>query len=147
MPLAEMVVDLSAFIQGEGWCKKRKHANRNKIKTMRKICLALCISLFASIIHAGVMPFEFMTQESQHQSTTIDTSVHSCEEVTSNTQDKNNNQLCHSDSYQCCLGLVVIPVLSDDLLPTSAQSLPTLYSTLALQPMINFIYKPPKAAI
>ena len=114
---------------------------------MRKICLALCISLFASIIHAGVMPIDMMTQDSHHQSMTIDTSVHLCEELASNSQDKNNNQLCHSDSYQCCLGLVVIPVLSDDLLLASAQSLLTLYSTLALQPMINFIYKPPKAVI
>jgi hypothetical protein len=114
---------------------------------MRKICLALCISLFTSIIHAGVMPIDILNLEPHHQSISIDTDARLCEEVVSNMQDKNNTQLCHSDSYQCCLGLVVIPIMSWDLLVSSTQSLPLINSILALQPMINFIYKPPKISI
>ena len=40
---------------------------------MRKICLALCISLFTSIIHAGVMPIDILNLEPHHQSISIDT--------------------------------------------------------------------------
>jgi hypothetical protein len=112
---------------------------------MRRICIALCFSLFASLIHAAVMPIDLSAHRSQHPVTVTDSSAHHCDEVVSNSQDTNTHQSCHGDSYQCCLGLVLIPILSIELLVASAQA-PTVISTsLVLQPMINFIYKPPKA--
>ncbi|WP_251823707.1 uracil-DNA glycosylase family protein [Polynucleobacter paneuropaeus] len=39
---------------------------------MRRICVALCLSLFASLIHAAVMPIELPTNQSHHQTTTIE---------------------------------------------------------------------------
>ncbi len=110
---------------------------------MRRICLALCFSLFASLLHAAVMPIELPINQSHHQIT--DNSAHHCDEVVSNPHDTNTNQPCHGDSYQCCLGLVVIPILSIELSVASTQAPPSIDSSLALQPMINFIYKPPKA--
>jgi hypothetical protein len=112
---------------------------------MRRICIVLCLSLFASLIHAAVMPVEPSAHQPQHQVIVADNSAHHCDEVVSNSQDTNTNQPCHGESYQCCLGLVVIPMLSIVLSVASAPALPPVGSSLALQPMINFIYKPPKA--
>jgi hypothetical protein len=112
---------------------------------MRRICIALCLSLFASLIHAAVMPINLSAHQPQHQITAIDSSAHHCDEVGGNSQDTNTNQQCHGDSYQCCLGLVVIPMLNIELSVASTHALASTDSSLVLQPMINFIYKPPKA--
>ena len=110
---------------------------------MRKICLALCLSLFASLIHAASMPIELSIPQSHHQAVAIEASAHHCDEAASNVQG-NSKQPCHGDSYQCCLGLVLTPPLTT-LLPVDFTETPVSACTpLALQPMINFIYKPPK---
>jgi hypothetical protein len=112
---------------------------------MRRICVALCLSLFASLIHAAVMPIDLSAHQPQHQVAVTDNSDHHCDSVVNNAQDSNTNQPCHGDSYQCCLGLVVISILSIELSVASTQALPSVGPSLVLQPMINFIYKPPKA--
>jgi hypothetical protein len=112
---------------------------------MRKICIALCFSLFASLIHAAVMPIDLSPYQPQHQVTVTNNSAHHCDDVVSNSHDTNTKQPCHGDSYQCCLGLVVIPMLSIGLSVGSTHALPSTGSSLVLQPMINLIYKPPKA--
>jgi len=112
---------------------------------MRRICISLCFSLFASLIHAAVMPVDLTAHQPQHQVAVTDNSAHHCDEAVSNSHDTNTNQLCHGDSYQCCLGLVIIPILSIELSVASSQAPPSSGSSLVLQPMINFIYKPPKA--
>jgi hypothetical protein len=112
---------------------------------MRRICTALCFSLFASLIHAAVMPINLSAHQPQHQVAVSDNSAHHCDEAVSNFHNTNTNQPCHGDSYQCCLGLVVIPILSIELSIASTQAPPSSGPSLVLQPMINFIYKPPKA--
>jgi hypothetical protein len=112
---------------------------------MKKICFVLCLSLFASLIHGAVMPIELLVNQSQHQMTVIENSAHHCDEVVNNSQDTNNNQQCHSDSYQCCLGLVISPALDINLTTDFTGILASQHTSLVLQPMINFIYKPPKA--
>ncbi|WP_162785909.1 hypothetical protein [Polynucleobacter necessarius] len=109
---------------------------------MSRIFIALCFSLFASLIHAAVMPMNLSAH--QPQVTVTDNLAHHCDEVASNSHDTNTNQPCHGDGYQCCLGLVVIPILSIELSAGSTQAPPLKGSSLVLQPMINFIYKPPK---
>jgi hypothetical protein len=110
---------------------------------MIKICVVLCFSLIASLIHAAVMPIDWTKHNSQHPVT--ESSVHHCDEGISNSQDTNTNQPCHGDSYQCCLGLVVIPILNIELSDIPSQAPPSTGSSFVLQPIINFIYKPPKA--
>jgi hypothetical protein len=112
---------------------------------MRRICLALCLSLFASLIHAAVMPIDLSVRQHQDPIVSIDHFSHHCNEVVGNAQDININQSCHGDSYQCCLGLVVAPPLSMDLATDFTGNYTSQYSSLVLQPMISFIYKPPKA--
>lgn len=111
---------------------------------MRKICNVLCFSVFASLIHAAVMPIDLSAHQPQNQVTVTDNSAHHCDQMASNPHDKNTNQPCNGDSYKCCLGLVVIPILSIEFSVASTQAPPSTGSSLALQPMINFIYKPPK---
>ncbi len=112
---------------------------------MRKICIVLFLSLFASLIHAAVMPIELKSYQSPHVITTIDSSAHHCDEVASNPQD--TNQLCHGDSYQCCLGFVIVPTLGVALSLAPTDNLTPQQSSWALQPVINFIYKPPNAKL
>ncbi len=112
---------------------------------MRRICIALCLSLFASLIHAAVMPIGLSEHQAQEQITTIDISAHHCDEVADNSQDKNSNQQCHGDSYQCCLGLVISPLLGIDLATDLTGIFISQHFSLVLQPMIHFIYKPPKS--
>jgi len=111
---------------------------------MRRICTALCFSLFASLIHAAVMPTDLSAHQPQNQVAVTDNPVHHCDGAVSYSQDRNTNQPCHGDSYQCCLGLVLIPILSIGLSAAPAQAPPSIGASLELQPMINFIYKPPK---
>lgn len=110
---------------------------------MRKICLALCLTLFASLIHAAVMPVDLSSNQS-HQTVAMDISSHHCDEDISNTQDSNTNQSCHSDSYQCCLGLVVALPSSVDLAIAFTEELASIKSSLTLQSMTNFIFRPPR---
>jgi hypothetical protein len=117
---------------------------------MRKICIALCLSLFASLIHAAVMSIEQPVSQSSvsqthHQFASVDNSSHHCDDVASNASDSNSKQPCHGDSYQCCLGLVFISPFAV-MAPADFNAIPvSSYSSLALQPMINYIYKPPKS--
>jgi len=114
---------------------------------MRKICIALCLSLLTSLIHAAVMPTQLRENQSHHQIVAAEQSVQHCHEVESHTPNTNSPQLCHTDSYQCCLGFVVIPLLAMDISTTSTDNLTPQYSSLALKPIINYIYKPPKSLI
>ena len=68
------------------------------------------------------MPIGLSEHQAQEQITAIDNSAHHCDEAADNSQDKNANQQCHGDSYQCCLGLVIAPLLGIDL-ATSIQAL------------------------
>jgi hypothetical protein len=110
---------------------------------MRKICIVLLLSLFASLIHAAVMPIDLELHQSLPQNTAMDNSTHHCDEVASNFQD--SNQSCHGDSYQCCLGFVIVPSLEVELSVAPKDNLIPQQSSLDLKPMISFIYKPPKA--
>ena len=112
---------------------------------MRKICLALCLSLFASLIHAAVMPIELSPGNAHHQVAVVEASSHHCDEMASATQDTATNQSCHGDNYQCCLGLVLTPSLGPVQGSDFSEIQISEYPSLALQPMISFIYKPPKA--
>jgi hypothetical protein len=112
---------------------------------MKKICIALFFSLFTSLIHVAIMPMELLANQSHQLITVVDVAAHHCDEVVAKVQDKNTNQQCHGDSYQCCLGFVVLPLLGAKLSVASAEKLIAQQSSLTIQPMVNYIYKPPKA--
>lgn len=76
------------------------------------------------MIHAAIMPIALpgsllSTSQAHHQVAPVDNSVRHCDDVAGNVSNSNINsninsngkQPCHGDSYQCCLGLVVISPL------------------------------------
>jgi len=83
--------------------------------------------------------------QAPYQITAIDSSAHHCDELASNAQDTHTKQQCHGDSYQCCLGLVISSAFVINLTAEFTGTLISQYSSLDLQPMMNLIYKPPKA--
>ena len=111
---------------------------------MRKICVALFLSLFVSLIHASVMPIELSENQSHRQVLKVDTSAHYCDEVVNNTLGNNTNPSCSGINYHCCLGFVIVPSVDVDLSVAISANLIPYSSLLILQPIINFIYKPPK---
>ncbi len=112
---------------------------------MKRICIAIGLSLFVSLIHAAVMPFDLSAHQAPHQITAIDSTAHHCDEVVSDAQDTHTKQQCHGGSYQCCLGIVISSAFVINLTAEFTGTLISQYSSLDLQPMMNLIYKPPKA--
>jgi hypothetical protein len=116
---------------------------------MKKICLALCFSLFASLIHAAVMPIGLSNnapaEQAHHQMMAVDASAQPCHEAASHSQDIKSYKPCHSDSYQCCLGLVLVSSSGIKPLATFTEKPMAVYASLAPQPKSYSIFKPPKS--
>lgn len=109
---------------------------------MRKICLALCLTLLTSLIHAAVMPIDWPTHVS-HDSVAMDISAHHCEDLASVDQHKSlTNKSCHS--YQCCLGLLLEQLPDIQLSTLFVETLIPVHSSLLISLIEPRIYKPPK---
>ena len=121
---------------------------------MKKICVALCFSLFASLIHAAVMPMDTVGHATSLSAVTQDQSIEShCHEVSSDhheshfqqsKQTESTKQLCHGDNYQCCLGLVVAPPIDMYLSTSLSNHLVPMNVAWVISPMAYLIDKPPK---
>ncbi len=111
---------------------------------MRKICLILCLSLFTSLIHATVMKTDLPSHSSTHLVAAADSSAHHCDEEVNQPSDTTPKHSCHGASYQCCLGLIVIPLLELQLSTNLTETLTSTYSPLVPKTMVNLIYRPPK---
>lgn len=107
--------------------------------------MLLCFSLFASLIHAAVMPLDHQSGYLSHEMASLQVSAdHACDQETNHAQTMDTAQLCHGDGYQCCLGLVLTPEINVDLQTSFLATLIPRYSSLVMQPMTHFIFKPPK---
>ena len=122
---------------------------------MKNICVALCLSLFASLIHAAVMPMDVAGHvlhssiDFQHVNLEQDRHCHdmSSDHHQMHTQERKqvqSTQLCHGDNYQCCLGLVISPLPNLDLSTALSDHLASVNSLWVINPIAYFIYKPPK---
>lgn len=116
---------------------------------MKTICLTLCLSLFSSLIHAAVMPIGLSNnapaEQAHHQMTVVDASAQPCHEAASVTRDVSSQKPCHGDSYQCCLGLVLVPSLGFKPSAAFTEKPVAIYAALAPQPKSYSIFKPPKS--
>ncbi len=109
---------------------------------MRKICLALCLTLFTSLIHAAVMPIDWPAHPS-HESVVMDISAHHCEDLSSAAEQKSfSNKSCHS--YQCCLGLLLEQLPNIHLPALFVETLVPVYPSFLISLIETRIYKPPK---
>jgi hypothetical protein len=112
---------------------------------MRKICIILCLSLFTNLIHAAVMEVDLPDYTLLEQMSNSDNSAHHCVKEMSKSSDSTPKHFCHSGSFKCCLGLVVLPSLNIQLSTHLTETLASTYSPLVLMTLVNLIYRPPKA--
>jgi len=113
---------------------------------MKKICLFLISSLFASLIHAASMPVA-SAQIDSHQVSSFDMVASDCHDVTADNHKTFQNAIqgsCHGDAYQCCLGLVLPSSLSNHSSIWLSHIVATHPSSLLIQVMTDPIFKPPK---
>lgn len=109
---------------------------------MRKICLALCLTLLTSLIHAAVMPIDWPAHLS-HATVATDISAHHCEDLASVDEHKSlTNKSCHS--YQCCLGLLLEQLPNIHLHALFVETLVPVYPSFLISLIETRIYKPPK---
>ena len=111
---------------------------------MRVICFALCLSLFASLIHAAVMPIDAPAQSHQ-QIGVLDNSIHHCNDNSS--QEIPLKSSCHDNNHQCCLNLMVTTLGNLGLANGYSNSLVSTRTSLAFQSITDLIFKPPKTII
>ncbi len=138
---------------------------------MKKICSFLCLSLFASLIHAAVMPMDLNTNIHNHQVVHTSEKKHDlhpildvhemhadhqvthcasdnaqlCDEISQHSSSSETKEVCFGNGHQCCLGIILTPTFKHDLISSFEISLVSKNSSLSLQTLTNFIFKPPKA--
>ena len=108
---------------------------------MRNICTALCLSLFASLIHAGSMPTANVGLGQSHSQHVVQ---HDCHATVDTTIDKSQSTN-HQAQHQCCLG--VIASLSKDqyIQPDFSSHFVVWVPQLVIETIPNHIFKPPRS--
>ena len=69
---------------------------------MKRICIALCLSLFASVIHAGSMPVSANSISQAYAGHVVQHDCHTKSDVNVEKSQSTNHQAHH----QCCLGVL-----------------------------------------
>jgi hypothetical protein len=112
---------------------------------MRRLCVLICFSLFASLIHAAVMPIAGLDNGSQHEITAPDSGAHHHEDTDAQVKTKtvNHNQ-CHGKTFQCCLGFVMTTQVMSSAAINNFNVFDSLSQSLMIEGFSNQIYRPPK---
>ena len=112
---------------------------------MKRICMVLCISLFANWIHAAVMPTD--VQPARPLSMDADKLIYHCHSSSDHDSETAAKQSPETDRYQCCLQVALFPVVSVASSPIFTQTVISEKPSRVLEPVIDFIFKPPKTMI
>ena len=107
---------------------------------MRRICLALCFSLFASLIHAGSMP---MPSDSMSQAHAGHVVQHDCHAQADTKIDKSHTTN-HQTHHQCCLGVVANLSTNEYKQPDFSSHFVAWVPRLVIEEMPSHIFKPPR---
>ena len=107
---------------------------------MRAICISLCLSLFASMVHAGNMPVPDHSLKGEHASLS---DVHECH-TTTHTKAEKSQGTNHQTHHQCCLG--VLANLSSDhyWLFDFSTHFGSEVSPYIYEAFLSHIFKPPR---
>jgi hypothetical protein len=103
---------------------------------MRKICIALCLSLFASIIHAGSMSATNNFADEVHVQHDCHTQAEAKAEKTQST----NHQVHH----QCCLGVIANLSSSQYIQSDFSNHFISQVPQLIVEAVPSHIFKPPR---
>ena len=107
---------------------------------MRRICLALCFSLFASLIHAGSMPMPSDSMSQAHAGHVVQHDCHAKGDVTVEKSQSTNHQTHH----QCCLGVVASLSTNQYIQPDFSNHFSSAVPQLIVEALPGHIFKPPR---
>ena len=108
---------------------------------MRKICIALCLSLFASLIHAGSMPVSIDGQGQSHSRHVVQ---HDCHTQADTKIDKSQQSANHQAHHQCCLGVVANLPSNQYKQPDFSNHFVSQVPQLIVEALPSHIFKPPR---
>ncbi|MBU3564825.1 hypothetical protein [Polynucleobacter sp. MWH-HuK1] len=108
---------------------------------MRKICIALCLSLFASLIHAVGMPTSNDGLDQLHFQHVIQ---HDCHTQADTKIDKTHQSTNHQAHHQCCLGVVANLSSNQYRQPDFSSHFVPHVPQLIVEAIPSHIFKPPR---
>ena len=107
---------------------------------MRKLCIALCLSLFASLIHASSMPASNDLAGQAHAKHVVQ---HDCHTNGDKNIDKSQSTN-HQTHHQCCLGVVASLSSNQYTQPDFSSHYASQVSQLSVEAIPTHIFKPPR---
>ena len=107
---------------------------------MRRICVTLCFSLFASLIHAGSMPASVDPISQAHSRHVVQHDCHTKSDVNVEKSQSTNHQAQH----QCCLGVVANLSTSQYIQPDFSNHFVSQVPQLIVEAVPSHIFKPPR---
>ena len=107
---------------------------------MRRICTALCFSLFTSLIHAGSMPVSVDVISQAHAGYVVKHDCHTPDDVGVEKPQSTNHQAHH----QCCLGVVANLSTSQYVQPECLNHFISQVPQLIIEAVQSHIFKPPR---
>jgi len=107
---------------------------------MKRICIALCFSLFASLIHAGSMPVSADFVSQAHSEHVVKHDCHTKSDANVEQSQSTNHQAQH----QCCLGVVANLSISQYIEPNFSNHFVSQVPQLIVEVVPSHIFKPPR---
>jgi len=107
---------------------------------MRRICIALCFSLFASLIHAGGMPISTDAVSQAHSGHAVQHDCHTKGDVNVEKSKSTNHQAQH----QCCLGVVANLSTTQYIQSDFSNHFVSQVPQLIVEAVPSHIFKPPR---
>jgi hypothetical protein len=107
---------------------------------MKRICIALCLSLFASLIHAGGMPLSTDAISQAHTGHVVQHDCHSQSDAKVEKPQSTNHQAHH----QCCLGVVANLSTTQYIQADFSNHFFSQVPQLIVEAAPSHIFKPPR---
>ena len=107
---------------------------------MKKLCIALCFSLFASLIHAGSMSASNDLAGPAHAQHLVQHDCHTNGDTNIDKSQSTNHQTHH----QCCLGVVANLSTNQYTQPDLLSHYTPQVSLLVVEAFPAHIFKPPR---
>ena len=107
---------------------------------MKRICIALCFSLFASLIHAGGMSLSTNAKSQAHSGHVVQHDCHTKSDVNVERSQSTNHQAQH----QCCLGVVANLSTGQYIEPDFSNHFVSQVPQLIVEAVPSHIFKPPR---
>lgn len=108
---------------------------------MRKICIVLCLSLFASLIHAGSMPVSNDGLRESHSQHVVQ---HDCHTRADTKIDKSHQSTNHQAQHQCCLGVLANLSITQYIQSDFSNHFDSQVPQLTVEAILSHIFKPPR---